>query len=395
MKSKNNQHFETIAIRTQTARSQFGEHAAPLYLTSSFVFRDAQHGSAMFAGEEEGYLYSRFSNPTCDEFVKKLCLMEGAETGISTATGMAAVFVTLASLLQQGDHFIASRSLFGNSLHIITNILPKWGIEYTLVDISEQEEWKKAVKPNTRLLFIETPSNPGLDLIDLEKATDLCKSNGLLFCVDNCFATPYLQKPIEFGADIVIHSATKYLDGQGRVMGGAVLGEEKWISKAYEFLRRTGPSLSPFNAWVLSKSLETLAVRMDKHSENALKLAEYLESHEEVDVVKYPFLPAFPQYELAKKQMKQGGGLVSCDFKGGRERGMKFLDALQMISLTANLGDTRTIATHPASTTHSKLTDAELAKAGITKGLIRFSVGLEHIDDIISDIDQAINASKK
>lgn len=384
-----------MAIRTQTTRSQFGEHATPLYLTSSFVFRDSQHGSAMFAGEEEGYLYSRFSNPTCDEFVDKLCLMEGAETGISTATGMAAVFVTLASLLQQGDHFIASRSLFGNSLHIITDILPKWGIEYTLVDISEQEEWRKAVKSNTRLLFIETPSNPGLDLIDLEKANNLCISNGLLFCVDNCFATPYLQKPIEFGADIVIHSATKYLDGQGRVMGGAVLGEEKWISKAYEFLRRTGPSLSPFNAWVLSKSLETLAIRMDKHSDNALKLAEYLESHDEVDFVKYPFLPAFNQYDLAKRQMKQGGGLVSCDFKGGRERGMKFLDALKMISLTANLGDTRTIATHPASTTHSKLTDAELAKTGITKGLIRFSVGLEHIDDIIRDIDLAINATKK
>ncbi len=394
MKSKNNQHFETMAIRTQTTRSQFGEHATPLYLTSSFVFRDSQHGSAMFAGEEDGYLYSRFSNPTCDEFVDKLCLMEGAETGISTATGMAAVFVTLASVLQQGDHFIASRSLFGNTLHIITNILPKWGIEYTLVDISEQDEWEKVVKSNTRLLFIETPSNPGLDLINLEKANNLCKSKGLLFCVDNCFATPYLQKPIDFGADIVIHSATKYLDGQGRVMGGAVLGKENWISKAYEFLRRTGPSLSPFNAWVLSKSLETLAVRMDKHCENALKLAEFLELHEEVDFVTYPFLPAFKQFDLAKKQMKQGGGLVSCDFKGGRDRGMKLLDALQMISLTANLGDTRTIATHPSSTTHSKLTDAELEKVGITKGLIRFSVGLEHIDDIIRDIDLAINASK-
>ncbi len=394
MKSNHKPHFETIAIRTQTKQSQFREHATPLYLTSSFTFRDAKHGSNLFSGDEEGYLYSRFSNPTCDEFTDKMCLLEGAESGISTASGMSAVFVAMASLLEKGDHIIACKSIFGNTLNIITNILPKWGIEYTLVNIDDQNNWEKAVRPNSKLLFIETPSNPGLDIIDLEEINNLCKKHNLINVVDNCFATPYLQQPIKFGADLIIHSATKYLDGQGRVMGGVILGSKKLVDKTYEFLRRTGPSLSPFNAWVLSKSLETLAVRMDRHCANALELANYLENHDDVEFVQYPFLPSFKQYELAKKQMKLGGGLVSIDLKGGKSRGIKFLDSLQMTSLTANLGDTRTIATHPASTTHSKLNDQELKDAGIRKGLIRFSVGLENINDIIQDIETAIQNSK-
>ncbi len=393
MKSSKPQ-FETIAIRTQTKQSQFREHSTPLYLTSSFTFRDAEHGSNLFSGDEEGYLYSRFSNPTCDEFTDKMCLLEGTESGISTASGMSAVFVTMASILEKGDHIIASKSIFGNTLNIITNILPKWGIEYTLVNIADQENWEQAVRPNSKMLFIETPSNPGLDLIDLEEVNSLCKKHNLINVVDNCFATPYLQQPIKFGADLIIHSATKYLDGQGRVMGGVILGSKELVDKTYEFLRRTGPSLSPFNAWVLSKSLETLAVRMDRHCANALELANYLENHDDVDFVQYPFLPSFKQYELAKKQMKLGGGLVSIDLKGGKSRGSKFLNSLRMTSLTANLGDTRTIATHPASTTHSKLNDQELKDAGIRKGLIRFSVGLENINDIIQDIETAIQNSK-
>ncbi len=323
-----------------------------------------------------------------------MCLLEGTESGISTASGMSAVFVAMASILEKGDHIIASKSIFGNTLNIITNILPKWGIEYTLVNIADQENWEQAVRPNSKMLFIETPSNPGLDLIDLEEVNSLCKKHNLINVVDNCFATPYLQQPIKFGADLIIHSATKYLDGQGRVMGGVILGSKELVDKTYEFLRRTGPSLSPFNAWVLSKSLETLAVRMDRHCANALELANYLENHDDVDFVQYPFLPSFKQYELAKKQMKLGGGLVSIDLKGGKSRGSKFLNSLRMTSLTANLGDTRTIATHPASTTHSKLNDQELKDAGIRKGLIRFSVGLENINDIIQDIETAIQNSK-
>jgi len=394
MKSKHNPNFETIAVRNRSNDTHFREHSSPLYLNSSFTFESAEQGSRIFSGEEEGYLYSRFSNPTTDEFTQKMALLEGAAAGISTASGMSAVFVSLAGLLKQGDHLIACKSIFGNSTYIITQLLPQWGISYTLVDIEKQAEWESAFQENTKLFFVESPSNPTLVLVDLKRLSKTCREKGAILCVDNTFATPYLQQPIKLGAGLVIHSATKYIDGQGRVLGGAILGSEDLIQTCYDFIRRTGPSISPFNAWILSKSLETLSIRMDRHCDNALKLANYLESHSEVASVQYPFLPSFPQYELAKKQMNQGGGLVACVFKGGKARGQRLLNALQMISLTANLGDTRTIATHPPSTTHSKLNEQQLEEAGIHPGLIRFSVGLEHIEDIINDIEQATQNSK-
>lgn len=387
-------HFETLAIRTQTAQTLQKEHSAPLYLTSSFTFDTAEEGAALFSGDAEGNLYSRFSNPNCDEFIDKLKLLENAEAGVATATGMAAVFVTLASLLKTGDHIVASSAIFGNSLNILKSILPNYGIACTLAEVDNNKNWEEAIKPETKLLFVETPSNPTLKLADLTFLGQLAKKSNLIYVVDNCFATPYLQQPSLFGADIVLHSATKYIDGQGRVLGGAILGKQQYISKCYDFIRRTGPSLSPFNAWVLSKSLETLALRMDRHCENAEKLYKFLETHPEVTNVVYPHSPNHPQYELAKKQLKKGGGLVGCELEGGKERGARFLNALKIHSLTANLGDARSIATHPASTTHSKLSSEEQLAVGITPGFIRFSVGLEHINDLIQDIDQALKSSK-
>jgi len=389
-----NLHFETLAIRNQTAQTLQKEHSSPLYLTSSFTFDSAEEGADLFNGDADGNLYSRFSNPNCDEFIDKLKLLEKTEAGVATATGMAAVFVTLASLLKAGDHIVASSAIFGNSLNIIKAILPNYGIEHTLVDVDDNTSWEQAIKPNTKLLFVETPSNPTLKLADLAFLGELSKEKNLIYVVDNCFATPYLQQPSIFGVDIVVHSATKYIDGQGRVLGGAILGKQEYISKCYDFIRRTGPSLSPFNAWVLSKSLETLALRMDRHCENAVKIYQFLETCDEIENVIYPHSPNHPQFHLAQKQMKKGGGLVGCEIKGGKERGARFLNALKIHSLTANLGDTRSIATHPASTTHSKLTNEEQLAVGITSGFIRFSVGLEHVDDLIKDIEQALAVSK-
>jgi len=386
--------FETQAIRTQLNQTGFKEHAAPLFLTSSFTFNSAEEGEALFKGEAEGHIYSRFSNPNVDEFVNKMCLLEQTEAGVATATGMAAVFTTFAALLKKGDHIVASKAIFGNSLYIIQSILPKYGISHTLVDIDDNEAWQKAVTKNTKLLYVESPSNPTLKIADLSFLGRLAKAENLIFCIDNCFATPYLQQPVKFGAHVVIHSATKYIDGQGRVLGGAILGAKKQVDLCYDFIRRTGASLSPFNAWVLSKSLETLALRMDRHCENAQKLYDYLVAHKEVEALFYPFDKNNKQYALAKKQMKLGGGLVGCQLKGGKERGVRFLNALKLHSLTANLGDTRSIATHPASTTHSKLTKEQQLAQGITPGFIRFSVGLEHIDDILEDVKQALEKSK-
>ena len=391
---KHTDKFETNAIRTQVPRTGENEHAVPIYATSSFVFDDAEHARALFADEVDGNIYTRFSNPNNDEFIKKMCLLEGTEDGIATASGMAAMFSSMAAFLNAGDHVLASRSLFGSTHQIITNIFPRWKIEHTYVPIDQPEEWEKNIRANTKLIFAETPSNPALDLIDMQWLSDLAKKHNVLLVVDNCFATPYLQNPAHFGADIVTHSATKFIDGQGRTIGGCVLGSKELIKTVRGFARHTGPALSPFNSWILSKSLETLAVRMEKHCENALQLAKWLQNHIEVNWVKYPFLPSHPQYELAKKQMRFGGGLVSFEVKGALTRGRNFLNNLQMCSLTANLGDTRTIATHPASTTHSKLTDQERSSVGITSGMVRISVGLEHLDDIIKDIDQALVASK-
>ena len=388
-------HPETLAIRTQAARSAQREHAVPLYLTSSFVFDDAEQARALFADEIQGNIYSRFTNPNVDELVEKLCLLEGAEAGIATATGMAAVFATLAGLLSTGDHVIASRAIFGSTHQLLTKVLPRWGITTTYVDAGAPlDEWERAVRPATKLVFVETPSNPGLELVDLAAVGSLCRSRKLLFVVDNCFSTPLLQQPIRHGAHVIVHSATKYIDGQGRTMGGAIVGAAEHITPIRFFARQTGPSLSPFNAWLLSKSLETLGVRMERHVANALRVARHFERHGDVAQVRYPFLESHPQHALARRQMSGGGGIVVLELENlGRAR--RTVDALELASHSGNLGDTRTIVTHPASTTHAKLTEEERARVAITPGLIRISVGLEHVDDIIADLEQALARSRE
>lgn len=391
--SKKKRHFETDAIRMQHERTSFREHAVPVYLTSSFVFDDAEQARAMFADEIPGNIYSRYSNPNPNELIEKLCRMEGTEDGIATASGMAAMYSSMAALLKTGDHVLACRSVFGSTHQILNTLFPRVGITHTYADVNEPETWESKIQSNTKMIFVETPSNPALDIIDLEWLGKLAKKHNLILNVDNCFATPYLQNPAKWGADLVTHSATKFMDGQGRVIGGAVLGRKDLIKEIRFFARHTGPSMSPFNAWVLSKSLETLAIRMEKHCENALALAKHLETNSHVAVVKYPFLASHPHHALAKKQMRLGGGLVTFEVKGGLDQGRRVLNGLEMISHTPNLGDTRTIAIHPASTTHSKLTDQERSAVGITPGLIRIAVGLEHLDDIIADIDQAIAKS--
>jgi O-succinylhomoserine sulfhydrylase len=385
--------FETDAIRTQNERTANREHSVPLYLTSSFVFEDAEQARALFADEVPGNIYTRFSNPNNTELIQKLCLLEGTEDGIATASGMAAMYISMASLLKSGDHVLASRSVFGSTHQILSVIFPKVNVSYTYADIDDPASWESKIQPNTKMIFVETPSNPSLDIIDLEWLGKLANKHKLILNVDNCFATPYLQNPARWGAHLVTHSATKFIDGQGRVIGGAVLGKKELIKEVRFFARHTGPSMSPFNAWILSKSLETLAVRMDRHCQNALELANYLQTHGEVLKVKYPFLPSHPQYALAKKQMKLGGGVVTFEIKGGIDRGRKFLNSLKMLSHSANLGDTRSIATHPASTTHSKLSEEERLAVGITPGLVRVSVGLENMQDIIADVEQAIHNS--
>lgn len=382
--------FETKAIRTQAERSHNKEHSVPTYFTSSFMFDDAEEMRAMFAGEIEGNIYSRYSNPNTDELVKKVCQLEGAEAGFTTASGMSAVFNSIVPFLKSGDHVIASRAVFGSTHQILTQILPRWNISFSYVEPSDVTSWSTALKPNTKMLILETPSNPGLTLIDLEAAGQFSKKHDLILCVDNCFATPYLQRPIDFGADIICHSGTKWMDGQGRVLGGIIVGRADLMEQVRLFIRHSGPAMSPFNAWVISKSLETLAVRMDRHCSNAKKVARFFEKNTEIERVLYPHLPSHPQFQLAKRQMKQGGGIVTFEVKGGYERAKQFIDQIRMISLSSNLGDTRSIITHPASTTHSKLSEEERLSVGITPGMIRLSVGLEHIDDITADLNQAL-----
>ncbi len=385
---------QTKAIREQADRSSYREHAAPLYLTSSFIFDNAEQSRAIFAEEEQGNVYSRYSNPNTTEFINKVCAMEGAEAGLAFSSGMAAVFASFAALLKSGDHIVSCRAVFGSTHQLFTKLLPRWGITTTYVDASKPEDWERAIQPNTRMIFLETPSNPGLELVDLEWLGKFKeKYPEIILNVDNCFATPYLQKPIEYGFDLVSHSATKYMDGQGRVLGGIVVGKKALIDELMFFIRHTGPSLSPFNAWILSKSLETLGLRMDRHCSNALAVAKVLERHPEVEEVRYPFLPSHPQYPLAKKQMRAGGGVVTFVVKGGYDRAKRFLDALKMMCITSNLGDSRSIATHPTSTTHSKLTEEERLQLGIRPGSIRISVGLEDITDIIGDLEQALTNS--
>jgi len=386
-------HFETDAIRIQQ-RSNQREHSSALYLNSSFVFESAEEARAMFAEEIQGNIYSRYSNPNSSELIDKVCRAEGTEDGIATASGMAAMFGSIASLLQQGDHILASRSLFGSTHQLLTRVFPKWGITSTYGDIADYQNWDKLLQPNTKMLFLETPSNPGLEIIDLEWAGKFAAAHGLILVVDNCFATPYLQQPAHWGAHLVTHSATKYIDGQGRVLGGLILGKKELIAEVRFFTRHTGPSISPFNAWILSKSMETLAVRMDRHCENAEKVARYFAGCPHLERVNYPFLPSHQQHDLAIKQMKAGGGILTLTVKGGLQRAQRFIDKLQMISITPNLGDSRSIVTHPASTTHSKLSAEERQKVGITDGLIRLSVGLEHYEDILQDVERALEQSK-
>jgi O-succinylhomoserine sulfhydrylase len=381
---------QTQAIRIQNKRTAHNEHSVPLYLTSSYVFEDAEDMRAQFAEEKEGEIYSRYANPNVQEFIDKMAALENAENGWATASGMAAVFTFFGALLQAGDHIVSARSVFGSTHRLFTEILPKWGITCTYVDFDDYQGFENAIQSNTRILYLETPSNPGLDIIDLERIAAITKKHDLIFAVDNCFATPLLQRPLDFGADVSIHSATKYIDGQGRTLGGVILGSHELIAKIRAFARHTGPALSPFNAWTLSKSLETLDVRMERHCKNALEIAKRLEEHPAVEWVKYPFLPSHPQFEIAKKQMSAGGGIVSFELKGGLEAGRQFLDALNLFSLTANLGDTRSIATHPASTTHSKLTPEQREEVGISDGLVRLSIGLEQIEDIWGDIEVAL-----
>ena len=349
----------------------------------------------MFAGEIAGDIYSRYANPNTEELIKKMCLLEKTESGFATASGMAAVWVSIVGLLNQGDHLIASRALFGSTHQILTLVLPRFGISHTYVDPKKPDTWKAALTPSTKMLLLESPSNPGLVLIDLEYAGQFAKENQLILNIDNCFATPIIQNPSKYGADLITHSATKYIDGQGRVLGGLVLGKQSLLEKVTFFCRHTGPAMSPFNAWLLSKSLETLPLRMERHASNALKLALFLEGKQGVSRVHYPFLESHPQYALAKKQMRLGGGIVTMQLKGGLVQGQKFLNAIEMASLSANLGDSRTIVTHPASTTHSKLSADERYAVGITDGLVRISVGLEHVEDIIADIDEAVDVSAK
>jgi O-succinylhomoserine sulfhydrylase len=383
--------FETQAIRTQLERSQYLEHSVPLYLSSSFVFEDAEDMRASFTEEKERNIYSRFSNPNTTEFVEKICKMEGAEAGYAFATGMAAVYSTFAALLNSGDHIVSAGSVFGSTHALFTTYFPKWNIETSYFDINKPETIESFIRPTTKILYAESPTNPAVDIIDLELLGNIAKKHNLILIIDNCFATPYIQNPIKFGAHLVVHSATKLIDGQGRVLGGVAVGSEDLIRQIYLFSRNTGPALSPFNAWILSKSLETLAVRVEKHCENALKVAEFLENHPNVNSVKYPFLKSHPQYEIAKKQMRLGGNIVAFEIKGGIEAGRAFLDKIQLCSLSANLGDTRTIVTHPASTTHSKLTVEERLAVSITDGLVRVSVGLETVKDVIADLEQALS----
>jgi O-succinylhomoserine sulfhydrylase len=386
------QKFETQAVRNQMERSQYGEHSASLYLTSSFVFDDAEDMRASFAEEKQRNIYSRFSNPNTSEFIHKVAQMEGAEDGVAFATGMGAIFATFATFLNAGDHVLSVRAVFGSTHTLFTKYFPKWNISTTYFNANEIDNLASLIQPTTKCIYVESPTNPGLDIVDLERLGQFAKAHQFLFIVDNCFATPYLQQPIAFGADLVIHSATKLMDGQGRVLGGITVGKKALIRELYLFARNTGASLSPFNAWVLSKSLETLSIRVDRHCENALFIAKKVEAHPRINWVKYPFLSSHPQYELAKKQMKAGGNIIAFEVEGGLEAGQRFINAIRLCSLSSNLGDSRTIVTHPASTTHSKLEESDQLAVGITKGMIRLSVGLEHPTDVWADIESALKA---
>ena len=377
---------ETLAVHAGTARSQFGEHSEAMFLTSSFVFENAAQAAARFIGEQPGNIYSRFTNPTVTMFEERLAAMEGAEQCVATASGMSAILACVMGLLKSGDHIVASRSVFGATINLFNNIIRKFGVETTFVSATDVAEWQKALQPNTKLFFLETPSNPLTEISDIAAIAAVAKQCGALLAVDNCFCTPILQRPLQLGADIVIHSATKYIDGQGRVLGGAVLGSKKNLESIYGFLRTAGPTMSAFNAWVFLKGMETLKIRMDAHCANALELARWLETQPNVERVFYPGLPSHPQHKLAMKQQKAGGGIVSFEVKGGKAAAWRVIDNTKLLSITANLGDTKTTITHPASTTHARITPEARAAAGIGDGLIRIAVGLEAVCDIQADL---------
>lgn len=385
-----NKQFETQAIRAQMERTEYNEHSSPLFLTSSFIFDSAEGMRAAFNDESDDYIYSRYMNPNTDEFINKVCLLEGAESGFATASGMAAIYTTFMTLLKAGDHVISCSSVFGATHAVFTKYFPKWNMSHSYFHTNNVREIEALIKPETKFIYLETPTNPAIELIDLELVSSIAKKHNLLLIVDNCFATPYLQQPIKYGADLVIHSATKYMDGQGRVLGGVVVGKKELVKEIYLFGRLTGPSMSPFNAWVLSKSIETLALRMDRHCENALHIAQRLEGHPQLENVSYPFLESHQHHAIAIKQMKAGGGILTITIKDGYESAKKFLDKLQLLKISPNLGDARSIVTHPASSTHCKLSETERISVGITQGLIRVSVGLENKDDILNDLLQAL-----
>ncbi|MEW5891871.1 MAG: O-succinylhomoserine sulfhydrylase [Pseudomonadota bacterium] len=383
--------LETLAVRAGTVRSQFNEHSEAMFLTSSFVFESAAQAAARFSGAEPGNIYARFTNPTVTMFEQRLAALEGAERCVAFASGMAAILGSVMGLMRAGEHIVASRSIFGSTVQLFSNILGRFGIETSYVSPTDPEEWRRAVKPNTRLFFVESPSNPLTEVSDIAALARIAHESGAWLAVDNCFCSPALQQPLKLGADIIIHSATKYLDGQGRVLGGAVLGKKELMEGVYTFLRTAGPTLSAFNAWVLLKGLETLNLRMDAHSRHALELASWLEAHPKVSRVLYPGLPSHPQHALAMKQQKTGGGIVAFEVVGGKEGAWQVIDSTRLMSITANLGDAKTTITHPASTTHSRMTPEQRAAAGIGDGLIRIAVGLEAVSDLKADLARGLD----
>ena len=378
--------IETLAVRAGTVRSQFNEHSEALFLTSSFVFANAAEAAARFKGEQPGPIYARFTNPTVSMMEERLAALEGAERCVAFASGMAAILATVMGLMKAGEHVVASRSIFGSTVQLFSNILGRFGVETTYVSPTDPEEWRAAIRPNTKLFFVESPSNPLTEVSDIRALAAIAHAHGAWLAVDNCFCSPALQKPLELGADIIIHSATKYLDGQGRVLGGAVLGSHALMEGVYTFLRTAGPTLSAFNAWIILKGMETLSLRMDAHSRGALALAQWLEAQPSVTRVLYPGLPSHPQHALAMAQQKTGGGIVAFELKGGQAAAWRLIDHTRMLSITANLGDTKTTITHPATTTHSRMTPEHRAAAGISDGLVRIAVGLESIADIKADL---------
>jgi O-succinylhomoserine sulfhydrylase len=385
--------FDTLAVRAGIHRSQFNEHSEALYLTSSFVFQNAAQAAARFSGEEAGPVYSRYTNPTVDMLQERLAALEGAQCCVATASGMSAILACVMCFTRTGDHIVASHGLFGATVQLLNNWLPRFGVTTTFVSPTDVSQWEAAITPSTRLLFLETPSNPLTEVSDITALSALARRVGALLVVDNCFCTPVLQRPVEFGADIVLHSATKYLDGQGRVMGGAVLGKRELVYEPLTtFLRNAGPTLSPINAWVILKGLETLKLRMQAQSANAVRLAEWLEQHPRVERVFYPGLPSHPQYELARHQQASGGAIVSFVVNGGREAAWRVVDSTRLVSITANLGDVKTTITHPASTTHGRLSPQARDQAGISEGLLRVAVGLEGAEDLRQDLERGLSA---